>query len=216
MKYVLFNSGAFSLSVNQIGGLVKTSKSEKNPNIQLYLNPVTYSIREGNKRPLLKTDTHPGFILSFNPCRPKSRGEINIISPNIYDEPKINYNYLTDKADLDDIIKGARLIEQMEKTEAIKSLLLEKPNTSLSSMNDNEIIDDFKERASTIYHPSCTCRMGNDPKSSVVDKNLLVHGINGLRVVDASIFPNITSANTNAPTIMVAHKASEMINSRLN
>ena len=104
----------------------------------------------------------------------------------------------------------------MEKTEAIKSLLLEKPNTSLSSMNDNEIIDDFKERASTIYHPSCTCRMGNDPKSSVVDKNLLVHGIKGLRVVDASIFPNITSANTNAPTIMVAHKASEMINSRFN
>ena len=216
LKYVLFNSGAFSLSVNQIGGLVKTSKSEKNPNVQLYLNPVTYSIREGNKRPLLKTDTHPGFILSFNPCRPKSRGEINICSPNIYDEPKINYNYLTDEADLDDIIKGARLIEQMEKTEAIKSLLLEKPNTSLSSMNDNEIIDDFKERASTIYHPSCTCRMGNDPKSSVVDKNLLVHGINGLRVVDASIFPNITSANTNAPTIMVAHKASEMINSRFN
>ena len=125
-------------------------------------------------------------------------------------------NFQDDEADLYDIIKGARLIEQMEKTEAIKSLLLEKPNTSLSSMNDNEIIDDFKERASTIYHPSCTCRMGNDPKSSVVDKNLLVHGINGLRVVDASIFPNITSANTNAPTIMVAHKASEMINSRFN
>ena len=216
LKYVLFNSGAFSLSVNQIGGLVKTSKSEKNPNIQLYLNPVTYSIREGNKRPLLKTDKFPGFILSFNPCRPKSRGEINICSSNIYDQPKIKYNYLTNEADLDNIIKGARLIEQMERTDAIKSLLLEKPSIALSSMNDNEIIDDFKERASTVFHPSCTCRMGNDPKSSVVDKNLLVHGVSSLRIVDASIFPNITSANTNAPTIMVAHKASEMINSRLN
>ena len=216
LKYVLFNSGAFSLSVNQIGGLVKTSKSEKNPNIQLYLNPVTYSIREGNKRPLLKTDKFPGFILSFNPCRPKSRGEINICSSNIYDQPKIKYNYLTNEADLDNIIKGARLIEQMERTDAIKSLLLEKPSIALSSMNDNEIIDDFKERASTVFHPSCTCRMGNDPKSSVVDKNLLVHGVSSLRIVDASIFPNITSANTNAPTIMVAHKASEIINSRFN
>ena len=216
LKYTLFNSGEFSLSVNQIGGLVKTSKSEKNPNIQLYLNPVTYSIREGNKRPLLKTDKFPGFILSFNPCRPKSRGEINICSSNIYDQPKIKYNYLTNEADLDNIIKGARLIEQMERTDAIKSLLLEKPSIALSSMNDNEIIDDFKERASTVFHPSCTCRMGNDPKSSVVDKNLLVHGVSSLRIVDASIFPNITSANTNAPTIMVAHKASEIINSRFN
>ena len=216
LKYTLFNSGEFSLSVNQIGGLVKTSKSEKNPNIQLYLNPVTYSIREGNKRPLLKTDKFPGFILSFNPCRPKSRGEINICSSNIYDQPKIKYNYLANEADLDNIIKGARLIEQMERTDAIKSLLLEKPSIALSSMNDNEIIDDFKERASTVFHPSCTCRMGNDPKSSVVDKNLLVHGVSSLRIVDASIFPNITSANTNAPTIMVAHKASEIINSRFN
>ena len=68
IEYILFNSGAFSLSVNQIGGIVKTSKSEKSPNVQLYLNPVTYSIREGNKRPLLQTDKFPGFILSFNPC----------------------------------------------------------------------------------------------------------------------------------------------------
>ena len=214
IEYILFNSGAFSLSVNQIGGIVKTSKSEKSPNIQLYLNPVTYSIREGNKRPLLKTDNFPGFILSFNPCRPKSRGEVQIRSPKIHDDPVVKCNFLSDQNDLDDIIKGARLIEKLQETTAIKNLLLEKPEINISDMSDDQIIDDFRKRASTIYHPSCTCRMGNDPKTSVVDSDLLVHGIRGLRVVDASIFPNITSANTNSPTIMVAHKASSLINSK--
>ena len=214
IEYILFNSGAFSLSVNQIGGIVKTSKSEKSPNIQLYLNPVTYSIREGNKRPLLKTDNFPGFILSFNPCRPKSRGEVQIRSPKIHDDPVVKCNFLSDQNDFDDIIKGARLIEKLQETTAIKNLLLEKPEINISDMSDDQIIDDFRKRASTIYHPSCTCRMGNDPKTSVVDSDLLVHGIRGLRVVDASIFPNITSANTNSPTIMVAHKASSLINSK--
>ena len=214
IEYILFNSGAFSLSVNQIGGIVKTSKSEKSPNIQLYLNPVTYSIRDGNKRPLLKTDNFPGFILSFNPCRPKSRGEVQIRSPKIQDDPVVRCNFLSDQNDLDDIIKGARLIEKLQETKAIKNLLLEKPEINISDMSDDQVIDDFRTRASTIYHPSCTCRMGNDPKTSVVDSHLLVHGIKGLRVVDASIFPNVTSANTNSPTIMVAHKASDIIKSK--
>ena len=214
IEYILFNSGAFSLSVNQIGGIVKTSKSEKSPNVQLYLNPVTYSIREGNKRPLLQTDKFPGFILSFNPCRPKSRGEVKIRSHKIQDDPIVRCNFLSDQNDLADIIKGARLIEKLQETRAIKDLLLEKPEINISDMSDDQIIDDFRERASTIYHPSCTCRMGNDPKTSVVDSNLLVHGIRGLRVVDASIFPNVTSANTNSPTIMVAHKASDIIKSK--
>ena len=214
LEYILFNTGAFSLSVNQIGGILKTSKLENAPNVQLYLNPVTYSIREGNKRPLLKTDKFPGFILSFNPCRPKSRGEIEIRSPNVNDDPLIKCNFLNDDRDLEDIIKGARLIEKIQNTSAIKDLLLQKPEIDISNMDDSQIIEDFRKRASTIYHQSCTCRMGNDPKKSVVDSNLLVHGIHGLRVVDASIFPNITSANTNSPTIMVAHKASDIINSQ--
>ena len=214
LEYIFFNSGAFSLSVNQIGGILKTSKLEDAPNVQLYLNPVTYSIREGNKRPLLKTDKFPGFILSFNPCRPKSRGKVEIRSPNINDEPLIECNFLNDDRDLEDIIKGARLIDKIQNTSAIKDLLLQNPVIDISKMDDCQIIEDFRTRASTIYHQSCTCKMGNNPKTSVVDSNLLVHGIHGLRVVDASIFPNITSANTNAPTIMVAHRASKLINDK--
>ena len=112
---------------------------------------------------------------------------------------------------MQDVVKGARLIGTMQETEAIKELISEPPQTDLSLMSDEEIIDDFRNRASTIYHPSCTCRMGQDPEISVVDSKLQVHGIDGLRVVDASIFPNITSANTNAPTIMIAEKAADLI-----
>ena len=128
----------------------------------------------------------------------------------------IKCKFLNHPDDLQDIVKGARLIGSMQETQAIKELISEPPQNNLSQMSDEEIIDDFRNRASTIYHPSCTCRMGQDPETSVVDSKLQVHGIDGLRVVDASIFPNITSANTNAPTIMIAHKAAAMICSKYN
>lgn len=80
-----------------------------------------------------------------------------------------------------------------------------------TSMNDEEILEDFRQKASTVYHPTSTCRMGADASRAVLDSRLRVHGIGGLRVVDASAFPSITSGNTNAPTVMLAQKGSDMI-----
>ena len=213
IEYIIKKSGPLSIGVNQIGGLVKSSPSEKNPNTQLYLNPVSYSIRRGNQRKLMQPDKFSGYFIGFNPCRPKSRGKIEIQSLDTNVQPKITCNYLSEESDLKDVLKGARLVGSMQETDAIKSILSEPPQTPLSLMSDEEVIEDFRERAGTIFHPCCTCRMGPDPKNSVVDSNLKVHGLKGLRVVDASVFPNITSANTNSPTIMVAHKAALMINS---
>ena len=81
----------------------------------------------------------------------------------------------------------------------------------MQALSDAHILDDFKARSGTVFHPTGTCRMGPDRRDAVVDPQLRVHGIGGLRIVDASVFPNITSANTNAPTIMLAHKAAQMI-----
>ncbi|MGB2107935.1 MAG: GMC oxidoreductase, partial [Candidatus Puniceispirillum sp.] len=111
----------------------------------------------------------------------------------------------------DDVVKMARFIGQLQNTPAIQQILSASPDMPLDQMSDNDIIADFKERCGTIFHPSCTCRMGTSVDNSVVNSNLKVHDIDGLRVVDASIFPNITSANINAPTIMVAHKAAQSI-----
>ena len=211
VEYIFRGTGPLSLGVNQIGGLVKSSASEKNADMQLYLNPVSYTLRKGNVRQLTKPDKYSGFFLSFNSCRPESRGEVNIQSNDPEKPPKIICNYLSHNKDIQDIIKGARLIARLQETEAIKRLLKEPPFTPLSNMTDDEIIYDFQNRSGTVFHPCGTCKMGSDPATSVVDSKLNVHNISNLRVVDASIFPNITSANTNSPTIMIAHKAADMI-----
>jgi choline dehydrogenase len=125
--------------------------------------------------------------------------------------PAITPNYLSAPSDVDDVIRMARLILRMQQTPAIRETLSAPPLTPLENMTDDEIVNDFRQRCGTVFHPCCTARMGPDPKTSVVDSRLKVHGFEGLRVCDASVFPNITSANTNAPTLVVAHRAAEMI-----
>jgi choline dehydrogenase len=105
----------------------------------------------------------------------------------------------------------ARVIERLQKTPSLKSLLADDPLTPLDRMNDDEVLADFKDRGGTVFHLCGTCRMGPDAAMAVVDARLRVHGIEGLRVCDAAAFPNITSANTNAPTMMLADRAAEMI-----
>ena len=125
--------------------------------------------------------------------------------------PAIIPNYLSAQSDVDDVIRMARLILRMQQTPAIRESLSGPPLTPLENMTDNEIVNDFRQRCGTVFHPCCTARMGPDHRTSVVDGRLKVHGLEGLRVCDASVFPNITSANTNAPTLAVAHRAAEMI-----
>ena len=105
----------------------------------------------------------------------------------------------------------ARVIERLQNTPSLKAILANDPLTPLDRMNDDEVLADFKESGGTVFHLCGTCRMGPDAATAVVDSRLRVHGIEGLRVCDASAFPNITSANTNAPTMMLADRAAEMI-----
>ena len=116
-----------------------------------------------------------------------------------------------DQRDLDDLLAMARLIGKMQDSAKIQGLLARPCETELSAMSDQAIICDFRERIGTVSHPCGTCRMGPDAAYPVVDSSLRVHGIDWLRIVDASVFPNITSANLNAPTIMLVHKAAQLI-----
>jgi choline dehydrogenase len=212
MKYTLLRKGPLSMSVNQNGGFVRTSDDLKQPDLQLYFNPITYSIREeNNKQPAMNPDPYSGFIFSFQPCRPTSRGRIQITSSNPFDKPKIEPNYLATDKDIADVIAGARYIKRLSQTTAMRELTKEVLEPNVSTMNDDDIVSDFRRRAGTVYHPVGTCSMGIDAHNSVVDPTLRVHGLKQLRVVDASVFPTLTSGNTNAPTIMVAHKAADLI-----
>jgi len=211
IQYLLNRSGPLSLSVNQIGGLARSRAGLETSDTQLYCNPVSYQPIEGETRKLTLPDPYPGFIMGFNPCRPKSEGSIEICSSDPHAPPRITTNYLATQQDLDGVVAMARLVGRIQNTQAIRAILARPPDLDLSSMGDDYILNDFRQRATTVYHPCGTCRMGADIQNAVVNANLQVFGIKGLRVVDASIFPNITSANTNAPTIMVAHEAARRI-----
>ncbi|WP_079203568.1 GMC family oxidoreductase [Pseudomonas sp. CC6-YY-74] len=211
LRYVLSRKGPLSLGVNQCGGFVRSRSDATQPNIQLYFNPITYSTAPEGKRPLMNPDPFSGFILSFQPCQPLSRGRIDICSADPKVPPAIRPNYLSEEQDIADVIAGGRFIQKMARTQAMRGLIKEAMPPCLDIMTDEDIVEDFRERCGSVFHPVGTCGMGPDPRHSVVDPMLRVHGLDALRVVDASIFPSITSGNTNAPTIMVAQKAADMI-----
>lgn len=210
-RYLLTRRGPLSLSVNQCGGFVRSEEGLERPDQQLYLNPVTYTTAPSDKRPIINPDPFPGYILSFQPTRPTSRGTIEIVSPHVEDAPKIVPNYLSTAKDLDDVIAGGRLIQRMAGTAAMRRFTKEAMAPDILTLDDDGILDDFRKRCGSVFHPVSTCRMARDATTGVTDCDLRVFGITGLRVADASAFPNITSGNTNAPTIMLAHRAADLI-----
>ena len=201
IKFLLTRKGPLTLSVNQMGGLIRSSKELTRPDLQIYFNPLSYSTEVAGKRRLTKPDPWPGFILSFNSCRPTSTGSVKINSADPFTMPDIDFNYLSTNQDREDVIAGARFIGKLQNSPAMQELIGTEPIFDPSKASDEAIIADFRKRAGSVYHTSCTCRMAPEADGGVLDSELKVHGIKGLRVVDASSFPNVTSANTNAPTL---------------
>ncbi|HEX3847692.1 MAG TPA: GMC oxidoreductase, partial [Steroidobacteraceae bacterium] len=180
------------------------------PDVQLYFNPVTYGTGDA-RRTRIEVDAFSGFYLCFQPTRPTSVGRIDAASPDFRRPPTIAPNYMSTQKDVDDVIHGGRLLQAIAGTRAIRELIAAPIAPDLGSLSESGLVGDFRARASTVYHPVGTCRMGRAPGDSVVDAALRVHGVERLRVVDASVFPTVTSANTNAPTLMVAQKAADLM-----
>lgn len=210
LRYCISRSGPLALSVNQFGGFLRADPAATRPDVQLYFNPVTYGTGDA-ARTRIEVDAFSGFYLCFQPTRPTSVGRVDIASSDYRRAPNIAPNYLATDKDLQDVVHGGRLMQAIARTKAMRALIREPLGPDLDSMGEAELLADFRARAATVYHPVGTCRMGIHPAESVVDSALRVHGVERLRVVDASVFPTITSANTNAPTFMVAQKAADSI-----
>ncbi|MCP3705920.1 choline dehydrogenase [Paraburkholderia sp. CNPSo 3274] len=210
LQYVFQRKGPFSMSVNQSGGFFRTSQEEAHPNMQVYFNPLSYRIPKSN-RAQLTPEPYSGFLVCFNPCRPTSRGSVEIASSNVEDAPKIRGNYLSTQKDRDEAISGSHLVRKLMTARALQDITEAEVTPAGEVTDDASMLKFFREQSGSIYHLCGTCAMGPDPRTAVVDARLRVHGIEGLRVVDASIFPNITSGNTNAPTMMVAEKGADLI-----
>ena len=211
-KYLINRSGPFSLSVNQGGGFVNWNSRTGVPNIQLYFNPLTYSIkRNQKKRQLLKTDKFDGFAIGFQPCRPKSRGQVTLKSSEPRDMPLIDMNFLGNNSDLHDVRAGIECIEALLDNKELKEITVKEKSAVLSGKTMEEKLDDFRNRSVSIYHLCGTCRIGSDPHKAPVSNEFKLRGLEKLWIADASLFPNVTSGNINAPVMMLAVKAAESI-----
>ena len=211
LSFALFRSGPLSLGVNQMGGMVRTSPAAQRPDVQLYFSPASYTAPTPGKRQLLKPDAFPGFLLGFNPCRPNSTGRIDIRSPDPFAPPAIRPNSLSQDSDVEAVVACARLVRRLRNTAAMRALIAAPLGFDPGPADDAALLGDFRARCGTVYHPCGTARMGPRAAGGVVDHALRVYGVERLRVADASIFPNITSANTQAPSIMVGRKAADLI-----
>jgi choline dehydrogenase len=197
--------------VNQGGGFIRSRPDLTRPDLQLYFSPVSYTQTPLSARTLLNPDPFSAFLLSFNACRPTSRGRLAIVSPDPRQPPRIMPNYLSTGQDVEDALAGAKLLRQLAATRPLADIITGEIKPGLEVRTDDDLLADFRDRADTVYHPVGTCAMGPDAGTAVVDARLRVHGLSGLRVIDAAVFPTLTSGNTNAPTVMVAEKGADMV-----
>ncbi len=211
LQYLLAGSGPLSLSLNQGGGFFRTDPGRDRPNMQLYMQAITTTVPAEGERPLLTPDDFAGFSLGISSCRPKARGFIEIASADPEAPPRIIANAFSHDDDMAEMLDAVKFLRRLASrpslAEVIEAEILPGPEVH----GDDALIHDIRQRAGTVYHPSCTCRMGSSARSSVVDHRLKVHGIERLRIADASVFPNIIAGNTNAPAMMVGRRAADMI-----
>lgn len=212
LRYALTRGGPLSLSVNQGGGFFRSSDRRDRPNLQLYFSPVSYTRAAPGKRRLMAPDPWPGMLLGISNCHPQSRGHLHIRSSDPLDPPEIHPRYLSAPQDLEELAEGAQMLRRIAAAPPLAGAIENQVVPGPDVASPQAIRDDIRARAGTVFHPCGTCAMGPDPAAgAVVDARLRVHGVQGLRVADASIFPRITSGNLNAPSIMTGEKAAVLI-----
>ena len=203
-KWLIHGNSMISSTLSEAGGFLKTDQSLDRPDIQHHF---VIGLIDDHLRKL-----HYGYGYSCHVCllRPHSRGTVSLASAKHDDAPLINPNFLDDTRDVDTLIKGAKMTQNILNTPPLKKYQEREIYGVHGDLTDTQWEKHIRDRADTIYHPVGTCRMGKDP-FSVVDSSLKIRGLKNIRVADASIMPTITSGNTNAPTIMIGEKCAAMI-----
>jgi len=191
------------------GAFVKTRPDEPLPDVQFFAAPWAYP-EPNDDIPSVRPDSTPSLTLLPTILYPNSRGTVRLLSNNPEDKPLIDPAYLTEREDLEMLVRGYRLTRRIAATEPLASLLQGEATPGADRTSDDALAAEIRLRCHTVYHPVGTCRMtpGDD---GVVDHRLRVKGIEGLRVADASIMPSITGGNTNAPSIMIGEKCADMV-----
>lgn len=211
LQYLLLRQGPLSLSINHGGGFFRTSSDLTRPNMQLYMQAFSTLLPRAGERPILDPDAFSGLSIGLSNCRPTARGQILLRSNSPHDHPRIFANAFGTQHDVDEMLQAVKFIRKIAAASPFAELVAEELRPGPEVKSDADLIYDFKQRSGTVYHPSCTARMGRDAGSSVIDPDMRVHGVSGLRVCDASAFPNLIAGNTNAPAMMMGWKGAEII-----
>jgi len=204
--YISQRKGFLTTSIVETGGFIKSKPELKDPDLQLQFIPLVME-DHGRKKSTLLTY---GYSLHNCLLRPKSRGQVSLINNDFLQDPKIELNMLSHPDDLAAMVDAVKINLNIFSQQAFDHGRGKSIFPSQTNLSDKEIEEFVREKANHVYHPVGTCKMGND-KDAVVNDRLQVHGMTGLRVVDASIMPTLVGGNTNSPTIMVAAKAADMI-----
>jgi choline dehydrogenase len=206
LEYALFRSGPMSMAPSQLGAFAKSDRSQATPDLEFHVQPLSL---ERFGEPL---HTFPAFTASVCNLRPTSRGHVRIASADAFAAPKIRLNYLSTVEDRKVAVAGLKLTRDIVAAPAMKKYLPEECKPGSQYQTEQQLEQVASDIGTTIFHPVGTCKMGRkDDALAVVDSQLRVKGVRGLRVVDASVMPTITSGNTNSPTIMIAEKAALLI-----
>jgi choline dehydrogenase len=205
LRYLMTGKGMLTYSASLVAASVKVLEGSATPDVQCVFAPGSF--KDGQVGAL---DDFPGVTAGVWQMRPLSRGYVQAKSPDPAEAPAINPRYLSDPTDRRAVAGGLQFLRRMFAAPALKQHVGAEILPGEAVRTEDELVDYARQKGSTVYHATCTCKMGQDTMA-VVDDQLRVHGLERLRVVDASVMPSVTSTNTNAPTIMIAEKAAALI-----
>jgi len=200
LRYLFAGTGMLTYAASLVAASVKVLEESGTPDIQCLLASGSFA-----PGPIRRLDDTPGMTGGMWQMRPLSRGYVEARSPRSEEPPAINPRYLSEETDRRAVIGGLRAVRRLFAAPALKQYVVGETLPGKDVQSDDELLDYARQYGSTVFHATCTCKMGPDAMA-VVDDRLRVHGLQGLRIIDASVMPTVTSTNTNAPTIMIAEK----------
>jgi choline dehydrogenase len=205
LRYLVTGKGMLTYSASLAAASVKVLEESATPDVQCSIAPGSF--KDGQIGAL---DDFPGITAGAWQMRPLSRGYVEARSPSPAEAPAINPRYLSEDTDRRAMIGGLRFVRRLFAAPALAKYVGAEILPGGQVESDDELLDYARQKGSTVYHATCTCKMGTD-QLAVVDDQLRVHGLQNLRVIDASVMPTVTSTNTNAPTIMIAERGADLI-----